>query len=137
MFIWDTDVAAIIQRAVTGAVTGIFNVAGDGAMTVDDIAAALGKRTLTLPEPLLRRRARDRQRMRLTAYGPEQTKFLQFRPVLDNTRLKNTFGYVPSYTSARGVRGLASSAFLGRTGILITCAQSGKVPSPSAWSASR
>ena len=27
------------QRAVTGAVTGVFNVAGDGAMTVDEIAA--------------------------------------------------------------------------------------------------
>ena len=61
MFIWDTDVAAIIQQAVTGEVTGIFNVAGDGAMTVDEIAEALGKRTMTLPEPLLRACPRGRQ----------------------------------------------------------------------------
>ena len=34
VFIWDTDVVAIIQRAVTGPVTGTFNVAGDGTLTV-------------------------------------------------------------------------------------------------------
>jgi UDP-glucose 4-epimerase len=100
VFIWDTDVVATIQRAVTGEVTGIFNVAGDGALTVDEIAAALGKGTLTLPEPVLRRALAVGKLLGVTAYGPEQTKFLQFRPVLDNTRLKEVFGYVPSYTSA-------------------------------------
>lgn len=99
VFVWDTDVAAIIQQAVTGDVTGIFNVAGDGAMTIDEIAAALRKPTLTLPEPLLRRVLAIGRRLGLTAYGPEQTKFLQYRPVLDNTRLREEFGYVPAYTS--------------------------------------
>lgn len=28
-------------------------------------------------------------------YGREQVRFLQFRPVLDNTRLKRDFGYTP------------------------------------------
>jgi UDP-glucose 4-epimerase len=99
VFIWDTDVAAIIQRAVSGPVTGIFNVAGDGAMTVDEIAESLGKPTLTVPEPLLRGVLAIGKRLGLTAYGPEQTKFLQFRPVLDNTRLKEQFGFTPTYTS--------------------------------------
>ena len=100
VFIWDADVSAIIQRAVTGKVTGVFNVAGDGSMTLSEIAAALGKRTMTVPEPVLRRVLAVGKRLGATAYGPEQTKFLQFRPVLDNTRLKDVFGYVPSYTSA-------------------------------------
>ena len=99
VFIWDTDVAAIIQRAVTGPVTGIFNVAGDGAMTVDEIAESLGKPTLTIPEPVLRGVLAIGKRLGLTAYGPEQTKFLQYRPVLDNTRLRKEFGYTPSHTS--------------------------------------
>ena len=38
-------------------------------------------------------------RLRLSPYGPEQTMFLQYRPVLDNTRLKTVFGYTPSRTS--------------------------------------
>jgi UDP-glucose 4-epimerase len=100
VFIWDTDVAAIIQRAVSDSPAGIFNVAGDGAMTVDEIAAALGKPTLTIPEPLLRAGLAVGKRLGVTAYGPEQTKFLQYRPVLDNTRLKEVFGYTPSHTSA-------------------------------------
>jgi UDP-glucose 4-epimerase len=99
VFIWDTDVAAIIQRAVTGPVTGIFNVAGDGALTVDEIARALDKSTLTIPEPVLRGALAVGKRLGVTAYGPEQTKFLQYRPVLDNTRLREVFGYTPTYTS--------------------------------------
>ncbi|MEO5652569.1 MAG: SDR family oxidoreductase [Marmoricola sp.] len=100
VFVWDTDVTAIIQLAVTGSVTGVFNVAGDGAMTVGEIAASLGKPTLTLPEPFLRAALALGKRLGVTAYGPEQTKFLQFRPVLDNTRLREVFGYIPAYTSA-------------------------------------
>ncbi len=36
----------------------------------------------------------------LSQYGPEQVNFLRYRPVLDNRRLKEVFGYVPSLTSA-------------------------------------
>jgi len=99
VFIWDADVVAIIQRAVTGPVTGTFNVAGDGSLTVPEIAAALGKRTRVVPEPVLRAALAVASRLHLSPYGPEQTKFLQYRPVLDNTRLKEVFGYRPSRTS--------------------------------------
>ncbi|WP_206422669.1 SDR family oxidoreductase [Nocardioides pantholopis] len=99
VFIWDTDVVAIIERAVTGPVTGIFNVAGDGALTVDEIAGILGKPVLTVPEPVLRAALAVARRLRLTAYGPEQTRFLRYRPVLANDRLKTVFGYTPSRSS--------------------------------------
>lgn len=99
VFIWDTDVVAVIQQAVTGSVTGAFNVAGDGALTITEIAALLEKPVLTIPEPVLRAALAVGQRLRLTPYGPEQTMFLQYRPVLDNTRLKTVFGYTPSRTS--------------------------------------
>lgn len=100
VFVWDEDVVAVIERAVVSPVTGVFNVAGDGALTVDEIAARLGKPTLTLPEPLLRAALAVGKRLGVTRYGPEQTVFLQYRPVLDNTRLKEVFGYAPSRSSA-------------------------------------
>ena len=100
VFVWDTDVVGAIEQAATGEVTGIFNVAGDGALTIDEIAAALGKRTLAIPEPVLRGVLAVGKRLGLTAYGPEQTVFLAHRPVLDNTRLKEVLGYRPRRTSA-------------------------------------
>ncbi|HTW17832.1 MAG TPA: SDR family oxidoreductase [Nocardioides sp.] len=99
VFIWDTDVVAIIQQAVIGPVTGIFNVAGDGALTITEIAGLLGKPVLTIPEPVLRAALAIGSRLRLTPYGPEQTRFLQYRPVLANDRLKEVFGYTPTRTS--------------------------------------
>lgn len=100
VFIWDTDVVGIIEQAVTGPVVGTFNVAGDGALTIDEIAQRLGKPVLTVPEPVIRAALAVGKRLGLTAYGPEQTRFLQYRPVLDNRRLKEVFGYTPTRTSA-------------------------------------
>lgn len=108
VFIWDTDVVAVVERAVTGDVSGVFNVAGDGALTIDDIAARLGKPTLSIPEPVLRAGLAVGKRLGLTAYGPEQTRFLQYRPVLANDRLKAVFGYTPSRTSAEAFDAWAS-----------------------------
>lgn len=99
VFVWDTDVVAVIERAVTSEATGVFNVAGDGAMGIPEIAAELGKPVLTLPEGLLRVALALGRRLGLTAYGPEQTVFLRHRPVLANDRLVEVFGYRPSRTS--------------------------------------
>lgn len=99
VFIWDDDLVAIVLQAVTGGRTGIFNVAGDGALTLDEIAESLGKGTLPIPELVLRSILAVAKPLGLTAYGPEQTAFLQYRPVLLNTKLKEEFGYTPRHTS--------------------------------------
>lgn len=100
VFIWDRDVVGCLLRAITGPVTGLFNVAGDGALTIHDIAARLGKPVLTLPAWLLRAALAVLKPLGLTQYGPEQVDFLRYRPVLANRRLKEVFGYIPQRTSA-------------------------------------
>jgi UDP-glucose 4-epimerase len=75
-------------------------VAGDGALAVDDLARALGKPVLRLPASLLKAALAVARPLGLSRYGPEQVRFLQYRPVLDNTALKEVFGYVPEKTSA-------------------------------------
>lgn len=100
VFVWDADVVAIVQRAVTGDVTGTFNVAGDGALTITEIAERLGKQVLWLPDPVLRSVLAVGSTLGVSRYGPEQTRFLKHRPVLDNTRLREVFGYAPTHTSA-------------------------------------
>ena len=100
VFIWDQDVVGIIVRAVSGGPPGIYNVAGDGALTIHEIAERLGKPTLQLPAWLLQAALAVLKPLGLTQYGPEQLDFLRFRPVLLNTKLKTAFGYTPTYTSA-------------------------------------
>lgn len=99
VFIWDQDVADTMAQAVVTGRTGIFNVAGDGALTVREIAALMGKRTLTVPAPVLAAGLWLGQKLQLTVHGPEQLRFLRYRPVLDNTALKEEFGFTPSRTS--------------------------------------
>src|SRR5690606_41536031 len=49
VFIWVDDVAAAMVRAATDGPAGIYNVAGDGRLTVSELAARLGKPLLTIP----------------------------------------------------------------------------------------
>ena len=56
---------------------------------------------VTLPAWLIAGALAILKRLGLTQYGPEQVNFLRYRPVLDNSALKNDFGYVPQKTSAQ------------------------------------
>ena len=100
VFIWDQDVVGVIDHALRTDAAGIYNVAGDGALSIHEIAAQLGKRCITLHPALLRSALAVLHRFGLTQYGPEQVDFLRYRPVLDNHRLKTELGYVPRKTSA-------------------------------------
>lgn len=96
VFIWDQDVAAIIARGVAEPeLAGIFNVAGDGTMSLAEIAHALGKRYVALPAGLVRGALGVLDKLGVSPYGPEQVMFLQHRPVLDNRRLREVYGFVP------------------------------------------
>lgn len=99
VFVNDRDVIQCLVRAVASEASGAFNVAGDGALPLREIAALLGKRTVELPPSLLRAVLAILHPLGLTQYGPEQVDFLQYRPVLDNQRLKQIFGYSPEMTS--------------------------------------
>ncbi|MBM3392200.1 MAG: SDR family oxidoreductase [Betaproteobacteria bacterium] len=101
VFIWDRDVVGCLLRAIGSDKAGIYNVAGDGVLTIHEIAAKLGKRCLVLPAGLLRFALSVLKALGLTRYGPEQLDFLRYRPVLDNTRLKTEFGYVPRLSSTQ------------------------------------
>jgi len=100
VFIWIDDLANIVMRAATDGPPGIYNVAGDGVLGVEDIAARLGKPVLRIPAALLKTALAVARPLGLTRYGPEQVRFLQYRPVLDNSKLKTAFGYTPRKTSA-------------------------------------
>jgi UDP-glucose 4-epimerase len=101
VFIHDQDVVGAILLGIDSRATGIFNVAGDGKLTIFEIAQRLGKTCRVLPAGLLKTALWVLKKLNLTQYGPEQLDFLRYRPVLLNTRLKEEFGYTPKLTSAQ------------------------------------
>lgn len=99
VFIWDQDVVAIIRQGLESGAQGIFNLAGDGALSLEEIAGILGKPYRPLPAGLISGALRLLKPLGLSQYGPEQIDFLRYRPVLNNRRLKEEFGYQPRYTT--------------------------------------
>ncbi|BFM10968.1 hypothetical protein R50072_11210 [Simiduia litorea] len=92
VFIWDQDVIALIEKGLREEKIGQYNMAGDGAMTIQDIAKTLNKPVLNLPAGLVKVLLRFGSALGLTRYGPEQINFLRYRPVLLNKALKAQFG---------------------------------------------
>ncbi|MHC3000192.1 SDR family oxidoreductase [Microbacterium sp. HJ5] len=100
VFVWVDDVAAAMVRAATDGPAGVYNVAGDGRLTLHEIARRLGKPLLVVPAGVLALALRVGRMLRLTVHGPEQVGFLRYRPVLANDALKRDFGFTPAKTSA-------------------------------------
>ncbi|RME52259.1 MAG: hypothetical protein D6795_06915, partial [Deltaproteobacteria bacterium] len=99
VFIWDHDVVSCLLLGITTDRTGIYNLAGDGVVTMRQIAGIVGRPYLPLPVWSVRGGLFLLRKVGLTPYGPEQVDFLRYRPVLSNRRLKEEFGYRPEKTS--------------------------------------
>lgn len=112
VFIWEQDVIGIIRQGLEQQREGIYNLAGDGALSLAQIAEILDKPYRPLPATLLSGALRLLKPLGLSQYGPEQLDFLRYRPVLANQRLKEEFGYQPRYSSRE-----AFIAFLEAQGI--------------------
>lgn len=93
VFVLDEDVVRAIADGVRGGWTGIYNLAGEGVLTLREIAARLHKPFVGIPEPTLRTAIGALKRFGLTQYGPEQTAFLAYRPVLSSERLRRERGF--------------------------------------------
>ncbi|WP_171122797.1 MULTISPECIES: SDR family oxidoreductase [unclassified Ruegeria] len=100
VFIWDKDLSEILVRAATDSPAGIFNVSGNGSLTISQIASAMGKSVRWLRPGLLKAALTFARPLGLSRYGPEQVRFLLYRPVLDNSALRTSFGYEPELSSA-------------------------------------
>jgi len=99
VFVWDEDVATCMQQAVFSKITGTYNLVGDGAITNQDLAKILNKPYRTFRPSVLRTLLSVLHPLRLAKYAPSQLLFLQYRPVLNNQKLKANFGFQPSKSS--------------------------------------
>jgi len=96
VIIWVDDLVAYLIEAALSDVEGIYNVAGDGTLSLQRIAKRLNKPFLELPAWFMRGMLTILKPLGLSQYGPEQVKFIEFRPVLDNKKIKHGFKHQPA-----------------------------------------
>ena len=123
VFVWDDDVAACLAEGVHGSGAGIYNLVGDGVITLREIAAALHRPFVPLPARALTAAIGLLQRTGRTRYGPEQVDFLRYRPVLSNEKLKREFGFVPRLSTREAFERWRTRAR--RRSVVVTGAASG------------
>lgn len=110
VIIWVDDLVAYLIEASTTDVTGVYNVAGDGTLSLKQIAKRLNKPYIAIPSLVLRSLLSILKPMKISQYGPEQVKFVEFRPVLCNAKIKKSFVHQPEKTTLQ-----AFEAFLQKT----------------------
>jgi UDP-glucose 4-epimerase len=110
VIIWIDDLVNYLIEAAVTDIQGVYNVAGDGTLTLKNIAKRLNKFYLPIPSNLLKFLLCILKPLKLSQYGPEQVKFIEFRPVLANDKIKANFKYQPSKSTEQ-----AFEAFLQET----------------------
>lgn len=99
VFIWDEDLVEILMQSIWSENPGVYNIAGDGAVDLPVIAKFLNKKFIPIPSKVIETALFTLKKLSLSQYGPEQVKFLKYRPVLDNAKLKSEFKYQPKKSS--------------------------------------
>jgi UDP-glucose 4-epimerase len=93
------DALAVLHRAVSEDLPGVFNVGGDGVIMLSQAIRRAGRIPMPLPGPLVGPVTRMFPDTRFVNFGSEQVRFLNFGRVVDTTRLKRVFGFTPRWTT--------------------------------------
>jgi len=101
VIIWVDDLVNYLIESCVTDIQGVFNVAGDGTLSLQGIATRLNKPFLAIPAILIKAVLACLKPIGLSQYGPEQVKFVQFRPVLSNEKIKKQFEYQPQKTTVQ------------------------------------
>jgi UDP-glucose 4-epimerase len=93
------DALAVLELATLHDRPGVFNVGGDGVLTLSQAIRRAGRIELPLPRlvaPSIRPVLRG---TRLVDFSADQMRLLNFGRVVDTTRLREDFGYTPRWTT--------------------------------------
>lgn len=94
-----SDVIDALVQAVRHPKPGTYNLAGDGVLSLREIAALNRKLYVAIPPGPLKFLLWLLQSLRITKLGPGAVKFVQYRPVLANDKLKSEFGFTPRHNA--------------------------------------
>ncbi|MGH3969861.1 MAG: NAD-dependent epimerase/dehydratase family protein [Mycobacterium sp.] len=104
------DVAAAIALAATGsAPPGVYNIAGDGVLSVSDLAAALGGRPVRIPAAAATATSAVIARLPFVPSSAEWLHVARTSVVMDTSKAKTQLHWSPRFTSAQTLAALAAS----------------------------
>lgn len=102
-FLHELDAIEAFRRAVFAPVSGIFNVAGDGAPYLSKVIRMLGRVPVPLALPAAGPLAVTMRELDLVDFPIDQLALLRYGRVVDTRRMKQEFGFSPRYTSEEAV----------------------------------
>jgi nucleoside-diphosphate-sugar epimerase len=104
------DVAAAITLAVVGSgEPGAYNLAGDGELSLRDVAAATGTRSIRVPRAAVVAVSRVVAGLPMVPAAAEWIHVLRSPVVMDTRRAKDVLGWRPRYTSGETLMALAET----------------------------
>jgi UDP-glucose 4-epimerase len=98
-FVHEDDALEVLRLATLEDKPGIVNVGGSGVLLLSQAIRRAGRVSFPVLEPLVNVAGQGFRRAGLVDFSPEQLRFLEHGRVADTTRLRETFGYEPAYTS--------------------------------------
>lgn len=98
-FVHEDDLVEAIARLLEGRHAGIYNVTGDGTLTWGETAELIGLKVRRMPFGLARRIGAVMWRAGRAETPPGNLHFLLHPWVASNTKVKDTLGWRPRYTS--------------------------------------
>ncbi|MBW0093923.1 NAD-dependent epimerase/dehydratase family protein [Pseudonocardia sp. KRD-184] len=107
----EEDALAVLERATSHDLSGVYNVAADGVLLLSQAIRRAGRVPLPVPSGAVGPVSRIFRGARLVDFSPEQMRFLNFGRVVDTGRLRSQFGFTPRWTTTQAfddyVRGRA------------------------------
>jgi len=95
----EEDGVAVLERAASLDLPGVFNVAADGVLLLSQAIRRAGRVPLPIPTVAVGTVGRLFRGARLVDFSPEQMRLLNFGRVVDSTRLREQFGFTPRWTT--------------------------------------
>lgn len=104
------DVAAAIALATTtSAPPGAYNIAGDGVVSMSDVAEALGARPVRVPRLAMSAASEVVARLPFVPSALEWLHVGRTSVVMDTSKAKSQLGWTPRYTAAETLASLAEA----------------------------
>lgn len=108
-FVHEDDAVELVERVVTGAHPGTFNVAGDGILYLSQCVRLARRARLPVPQPLVDTAMALVRRASGVDVASDQLRFLRFGRVVDTTRLVAELGHPLRHDSRSAFAALVAS----------------------------